>query len=333
MTLEPQILDQPPAVSGGPAAGPVGRSPAALAWRRLRRDRVGVVSGLVVLVFFLAGLGAPVISALYGKDPYTTYGQNQPGLLDDYGYPIGPGGGMSGQYWLGLEPGLGRDVFMQLIYGIRTSLLIALAVVVIITVLGTLLGVIAGFAGGVLDFSIGRVIDIVLCFPSTLFAIAFVPVAQTLFVSPTEQTPAWVRAATLIGVLSAFGWAGVARLLRGQTLSLRTREFVEAARLAGAGPARIVLRELLPNLWAPILLSASMAVPGYVTAEAALSFLGAGMEEPTPDWGRMIQHGAEVYSADFTYMLIPGLAMLIFVLAFNLFGDAVRDALDPKNAR
>ena len=311
-------------------AGPVGRSPAALAWRRLRRDRVAVISGLVVIVFFLVGLGAPLISAIYGKDPYTTYGQNQPGLLDDFGYPVGPAGGMSGQFWLGLEPGLGRDVFMQLVYGIRTSLLISLAVVLIITVLGTLLGVIAGYAGGVLDFTIGRVVDIVLCFPATLFAIAFVPVAQSMFVGPTEETPAWLRAATLIGVLSAFGWASIARLLRGQTLSLRTREFVEAARLGGAGPGRIVLRELLPNLWGPILLSASMAVPGYVTAEAALSFLGAGMEEPTPDWGRMIQRGAEVYSADFAYMLIPGLAMLIFVLAFNLLGDAVRDALDPK---
>ncbi|WP_037606449.1 ABC transporter permease [Streptacidiphilus rugosus] len=309
------------------------RSPARLAWRRFRRDRTGVVSGLVVAVFFLLGLGAPVISWLYGKNPYTTYGDNTPGLLDDYGYPTGRFGGMSSHFWLGVEPELGRDVFTQLLYGIRTSLLISLAIVVLVTVGGTLIGLVAGYLGGWVDYALSRVVDVVLCFPSTLFFIAFIPIITTRFVAPDEESPTWLRALLLILVLSLFGWPSTARLLRGQVLSLRDREFVQAARVMGVHPVRILLRELLPNLWTPILISASLAVPAYVTTEAALSYLGAGMIEPTPDWGRMIHRGAEVYSADFTYMLFPGLAMLIFVLAFNLFGDSVRDALDPKSGR
>ncbi|WP_042425669.1 ABC transporter permease [Streptacidiphilus anmyonensis] len=327
------LADAPVPEATEPTALPQGRSPAKLAWRRFRRDRVGVASAAVVGLFFLVGLGAPVISWLYGKDPYTTYGQNQPGLLDDFGYPTGPMGGMSSHFWLGVEPGLGRDVFMQLVYGIRTSLLISLAVVALVTVIGTLVGIVAGYAGGAVDYAVGRVIDVILCFPATLFFVAFIPVAQAAFVKPTQEVPTWLRATTVVLVLTAFGWAATARLVRGQVLSLREREFVQSARVIGVSPTRIVFRELLPNLWTPILISASLAVPAYVTTEAALSFLGAGMVEPTPDWGRMIQRGAQVYSADFSYMLFPGLAMLIFVLAFNLLGDSVRDALDPKSNR
>ncbi|SEM46434.1 peptide/nickel transport system permease protein [Streptacidiphilus jiangxiensis] len=312
---------------------PEHRSPARLAWRRFRRDRTGVFAGIVVALFFVAGLGAPLIAKLYGKDPYTTYGQNQSGLLDDFGYPTGRFGGMSSQFWLGVEPELGRDVFTQLLYGIRTSLLIALAIVLLITMAGTLIGLVAGYFGGWVDYALSRVIDVVLCFPSTLFFVAFIPIVTTRFVAPNQQTPTWLIATLLILVLSAFGWPTTARLLRGQTLSLRDREFVQAARVMGVHPMRVLLRELLPNLWTPILISASLNVPAYVTTEAALSYLGAGMIEPTPDWGRMIHRGAEVYNADFTYMLFPGLAMLIFVLAFNLLGDSVRDALDPKSNR
>lgn len=327
------LLTDAPVPGATAAATHEGRSPGALAWRRFRRDRVGIASGIVVALFFVVGLGAPVISWLYGKNPYTTYGQNQPGLLNPYGYPLGSMGGMSSQFWLGVEPGLGRDVFTQLIYGIRTSLLISLSIVAIITVLGTLVGLVAGYAGRWVDYSMSRVIDLVLCFPATLFFIAFIPVAQSVFVSPTQEVPTWMRAATVILVLSAFGWASTARLIRGQVLSLREREFIQSAQVIGVPARRIILRELLPNLWTPILISVSLAVPNYVTTEAALSFLGAGMVEPTPDWGRMIQRGAEVYSADFSYMLFPGLAMLVFVLAFNLLGDSVRDALDPKSSR
>ncbi|MDI2132046.1 ABC transporter permease [Yinghuangia seranimata] len=312
---------------------PAGLTPTRLAWRRFRRDKVGVTAGAVVLLFFVAGLGAPLFAKLYGNDPYTTYGQNQPDLLNDYGFPVAPNGGISGDFWLGLEPGLGRDVLTQLLYGIRTSLLISLTVVVIVTVIGVVVGVTAGYLGGRTDYLVGRLIDVMLSFPSTLFFIAFTPVITSRLTSPGEQMSTLLRATILITVLATFGWASVARLLRGQVLSLRTREFVEAARAGGASPARIIFRELLPNLWTPILVSASLAVPTYVTTEAALSYLGVGMVEPTPDWGRMLLKGAEVYQTDLTYMFVPGISMLIFVIAFNLLGDSIRDALDPKTDR
>lgn len=308
-------------------------APTAVAWRRFRGDRVGVAMGVVVLLFFVAGFGAPLFARLYGKNPYDTYGQNTPGLLNDYGYPIKPYGGIDGEFWLGLEPGLGRDVLTQLLYGIRTSLLIAVAVVIIVTVFGTLVGIAAGYFGGRTDFLINRVIDVKNAFPSTLFFIAFTPVILAYFVLPEEETPAWMRAMSIIIALSIFGWTKAARILRGQVLSLREREFVEAAKVGGVGPWRIITKELLPNLWTPILVLVAMEVPAYVTAEAAVSYLGVGMIEPTPDWGRMIKRGSEVYLSDMTYMMIPGLAMLVFVLAFNLFGDSVRDALDPKTSR
>ncbi|MFC4535326.1 ABC transporter permease [Sphaerisporangium dianthi] len=308
----------------------VGRSPAQLMWRRFRRDKTGMVSAVIVLFFILVALAAPLISAVYGKDPYTTYGLDDPGLLNAYGFPILPNGGISSQFWFGIEPGLGRDVFTQLVYGIRTSLLIALAATAITTVLGIVVGIVAGYVGGRTDYFIGRAIDVLLSFPSTLFIIAFMPVLENLLVKPEEETPVWLRAAALIVFLTVFGWAGLARLLRGNVLSLREREFVEAAKVTGASPARIIFKELLPNLWTPILIQSTLLLPALVTSEAALSFLGVGMIEPVPDWGRMFLRGTEVYQTDITYLMFPGVALLIFVVAFNLLGDSVRDAFDPK---
>ncbi|MBP2702385.1 ABC transporter permease [Microbispora sp. RL4-1S] len=316
-----------------PAVAVTGRSPGRLMWRRFRRDRTGVASAVVVLAFFLIALFAPVISLLYGKDPYTTYGLDQPGLLNAYGYPIAPNGGMSSEFWFGLEPGLGRDVFTQLVYGIRTSLSIALIVTVLATATGIALGITAGYAGGRTDYVIGRVADTLLAFPAQLFLIVFLPVVEAALVPPDAEPPVWLRFVSICLVLSVLGWATVARLLRAQVLSLRNREFVEAARVTGASPARIVLRELLPNLWTPIVIQATLALPLYVGAEAGLGFLGVGMTEPTPDWGRMFQVGAQVYHSDVTYLVFPGVAMLIFVVAFNLLGDAIRDAFDPKTRR
>ena len=311
----------------------VGRSPGSLAWRRFRKDRVGVAAACVVLLFFLIAFSAPLIGKLYGKDPYTRYGQIEPGLLNSVGAPIAPNGGMSGEYWFGIEPALGRDVLMQLVYGIRTSLLLSIIVVVIVTVVGTILGITAGYLGGKVDYVISRVIDTLLAMPSQLFFIAFTPIVLALFVSARETTPTWMRATALILVLSLFGWVRIARILRGQVLSMREREFVEAAKVSGAGSPRIIFKELLPNLWTPILIVATLDVPTYVTTEAALSFLGVGMTEPTPDWGRMIHKGFEGMQSNVTYLAFPAVAMVLFVLAFNLLGDSVRDALDPKSNR
>lgn len=330
----PDAVDATPAATAGAGGSAlVGRSPAQLMWRRFRRDRTGVASALVVAFFFLIALLAPVISALYGKDPYTTYGQNTPGLLNDYGYPIAPNGGVSGDFWFGLEPGLGRDVFTQLVYGIRTSLSIAIVVTVITTIIGVVMGIWSGYVGGKTDYVIGRIIDTLLAFPSQLFLIVMLPVVEAAVVTSEEETPVWLRYVSICVVLTVLGWATMSRLLRSQVLSLREREFIEAARVTGASPFRIIFKELLPNLWTPIIIQSTLALPLYVGAEAGLGFLGVGMTEPTPDWGRMFLVGTNVYHQDITYLVFPGVAMVIFVVAFNLFGDSLRDAFDPKSRR
>jgi peptide/nickel transport system permease protein len=331
-------LGEPEEAGDGPDApvvpeGLEGRSPGQLMWRRFKRDRTGVIAGYVVIFFFAIGILAPVISKLYGKDPYTLYGQNEPGLLDDFGYPIAPNGGISGRFWFGIEPELGRDVFTQLLYGIRTSLFIAVAVTIVVTVTSILLGVTAGYLGGRTDYFVGRVTDLLMAFPAQLFFVAVMPVVTAIFVSPSDETPTYLRVVALIAVQWFLGWMGLARLLRGQVLSLREREFIEAARVTGASSWRIVRRELLPNLVTPILVQSTLMLPTFVTAEAGLSFLGVGLVEPTPDWGRMFARGADIYQNDLTYMFFPGIAMVVFIVAFNLLGDSVRDAFDPKIAR
>jgi peptide/nickel transport system permease protein len=315
------------------AKGSEGRSPGRLAWKRFKRDKTGVISAYVVIFFFVIAITAPLIAKLYGKDPYTTYASQDPSLLDAFSYPAGPNGGISSDFWFGIEPQLGRDVFTFLLYAIRNSLAIATAASILTTILGVVIGVTAGYLGGRTDYLVGRVIDILLSFPSTLFFIAFMPVVYGLFVSSTDNVPSSLIALSMIVVLSAFGWASIARLLRGQVLGLREREFVEAAKVTGASPMRIVFKELLPNLWTPIIIQSTLMLPAYVTAEAGLSFLGVGITDPTPDWGVMIARGAQFYAQDITFMLFPGVSMVIFVLAFNLLGDSVRDALDPKSKR
>ncbi|MDT0476363.1 ABC transporter permease [Streptomyces sp. DSM 41014] len=315
------------------AKGNESRSPGQLAWRRFKRDRTGVISAAIVIFFFVIALAAPLIAKLYGKDPYTTYGLNTPGLLGDNSFPVKPNGGIDSEFWFGLEPQLGRDVFSFLLYGIRNSLLIATAITLLVVVIGVVVGITAGYAGSKTDWFIGRVIDILLAFPSQLFFVAFTPVVLALFVSPEENTPTWLTVSCLVGLLTVFGWASIARLLRGQVLALREREFVEAAKVTGASPARIIFKELLPNLWTPILIQATLNLPLMVTTEAGLAFLGVGIQDPTPDWGVMIGNAAKFYQDDITFLLFPGLSMVIFVLAFNLLGDSVRDALDPKTKR
>jgi len=302
-------------------------------WRRFRRDRVGVISGCIVLFFFLVGLFAPLIAKLYGKDPYTRYGQVEPGLLNEFGYPVKPNGGIDGEFWFGLEPLTGRDVFTELLYGIRTSLLIALAVTALATLTAIVLGVAAGFLGGRWDFFISRLIDLLMAFPQQLFFVAFLPIISTLFVDPREETPTWVKVVSIVVVLWALGWMTLGRILRGTALALREREFVEAARVSGASSWRIIRKELLPNVVSPVLVQSTYMLPNFVTTAAALSFLGVGITEPTPDWGRMFATAAEVYHNDITYMFFPGVSLVIFVVAFNLLGDAVRDAFDPRSVR
>lgn len=310
-----------------------GRSPSQLMWARFKRDRTGVVSAFVVLFFFLIAAAAPLIAKAYGKDPYTLYGQDRPELLDMFTMPAKPAGGIDGEFWFGVEPVLGRDVFTQLLYGMRTSLATALAATIIMTILGVLLGLAGGFFGGRIDYWLGRVTDFFMALPSQLFFVAAMPVITTVFVAPDEETPTYVRSAAIIIVLSFLGWMSMARIVRGATLSLRDREFIEAARISGASPWRIIRKELLPNIVTPTLVQATLTLPSTILSIAFLSFVGVGYVEPTPDWGRMFAIGADIIEQDPYYMLFPGIAMVIFVVAFNLLGDSVRDAFDPKTGR
>lgn len=325
-----ESLSQEEAGTTGQLAG---RSPGQLMWMRFKRDRTGVVSACVVIFFFAIAALAPVVSWLYGKDPYTLYGQNDFELLDEYGFPAGPNGGISGEHWFGIEPVLGRDVFMQLLYGMRTSLFTAVAVTVFMVVTGVIIGLVGGYFGGKVDYWLGRLTDFMMGFPNQLFLIATMPVVVAVFVDPREETPTYIRALAIIIVLWVLGWMAMARLVRSQVLSLREREFVEAARVSGASRWRIIRKELLPNLVTPILVQGTYMLPSSILTVAFLSYVGVGYVEPTPDWGRMFRIAGDIYEQDPMYMFFPGIAMVIFVVAFNLLGDSVRDAFDPKSGR
>ncbi|MER6911482.1 ABC transporter permease [Streptomyces sp. NPDC000594] len=319
----------------GGAPSHTGRSPGQLMWTRFKRDKVGMVAAGIVLFFYAIAALAPLISKVYGKDPYTLY-PDEPGyenILDDFSMPMGTFGGVSGDFWFGVEPNLGRDVFTMLLYGMRTSLYMALVITILCVATGVVIGMVGGYFGGKVDYWLGRTTDFFLAFPSQLFFIAFMPVVTALFVSPTEETPTYLRAVAIILVMWFLGWMGMARLVRSSVLSLREREFVEAAKVSGASRWRIVRKEILPNIVTPILVQGTYTLPSSILTIAFLSYVGVGFVEPTPDWGRMFATGAEVYEQNPGFMFFPGVAMVIFVLAFNLLGDSVRDAFDPKTGR
>ena len=304
-----------------------GRSLGRIAWERLKRDKLALTGGVVVLVLIVVALLAPLLSDLYGQDP-DAYHEN---LIDPlFGTPKGSFGGASGEHWLGVEPVSGRDIFARVLYGARISLLVGFLSAVVAVILGTILGVLAGFFGGVIDSIISRVMDGLLAFPQLLFIIALVSVMPNQLLGLTGSS---VRVFVMILVIGFFGWPYIGRVVRGQTLSLREREYVEAARSLGAGQLYILFKELLPNLVAPIIVYTTMMIPTNILTEAALSFLGVGVKPPTSSWGQMLSSAIDYYESDPMYMVVPGVAIFVTVLAFNLFGDGVRDALDPKGSR
>ncbi|MGK5742686.1 ABC transporter permease [Micromonospora sp. URMC 103] len=320
--------------SGGDAGAPerrdvVGRSPGQLAWLRLRRDRTAMVSGGMLVFFMVLALVAPLIEMAYGISPREQF-QN---LLDGFGMPLGYAGGVSGDHWFGLEPGLGRDIFIRLIYGLRTSLFIAFAAAVITATIGIVLGTLAGYLGGWLDTAINWITDLTLAMPFLVIALALTPTLVLRFYGEREQVSSAFGVGVLIAVFAVFGWTSTARLVRGQVIALREREFVEAAKASGAGLGHMLFRQLLPNIWAPILVSFSLAVPQFITSEAALSFIGVGLSDETPSFGRMIYRSLDYLQTDPAYVFFPGIMIFALVFAFNLFGDALRDALDPKSSR
>jgi len=316
---------QPDAVLEGVGRKAIqGRSLGQIAWLRLRRDRVAMAGGVVIILLVLMAIFAPLLVKLFGHPP-NEYHQE---LIDPtLGAPMKPLGGMSGDFLLGLEPTTGRDLFSRIVYGARVSLLVGFLATVVAAVIGTALGVIAGYFGGWIDTMIARLMDVFLAFPLLLFSIAIVGVMPDSMMGLSGNG---LRIAMLVFIIGFFSWPYIGRIVRGQTLSLREREFVDAARSMGARAPYIIVREILPNLVAPILVYATLMIPTNILFEAALSFLGVGIEPPTPSWGGMLTTAVSTYQIAPYYVVIPGVAIFITVMAFNVFGDGLRDALDPR---
>ncbi|HVF04228.1 MAG TPA: ABC transporter permease [Frankiaceae bacterium] len=296
--------------SGGGATGKIeGRTPLQLAWIRLKRDRVAMAAAITILILVLVAIFAPVFEKLIGHGPYF---QDRTNGLSAGGIPQGP----SKDALLGYDA-IGRDVLIRIIFGARISLFIGIVSTSIALLIGVTIGMFAGYFGGKVDTVLSGVMDVVLSFPFLLTALVLV----ALF-----EPSAYIS----IIIIAIFGWTYIARIVRGQVLSLREKEFVEAARSLGASDLRIMFSDILPNLVAPIIVYATLLIPSNILAEASLSFLGLGVKPPTPSWGGMLQESFELYTVAWWFFIFPGLALLTTVLAFNLLGDGLRDALDPR---
>lgn len=308
-----------------------GRSPSELAWLHLKGDRSAKISSAIIGLFLFLAITAPVFTWIM----HTTPDEFHPETLDpEFGTnPLGKFGGISGTHWFGVEPRTGRDVFLRFVFGARTSLTIALSATLLATLIGVIIGLISGFFGGKTDLVLSRSMEITLAFPSILFALAITPVLENVFESWGLPPGNGTRIPVMIFVLSMFGWPYIARIVRGQVISLREREFVEAARALGASKFHLVFHQILPNLWAPILVTVALNIPTMITAEAALTFLGAGVIDPTSDWGAMLLASVPFYNINPTYTFIPGFALFLLVLSFSILGDSIRDALDPRSSR
>ncbi len=312
------LADEEPAFarSVAPAAG-------RQLWRRLREDRAALVALGVVVALVLMAVFAPLIVSLVGAPR-----PNVPDAhaVDSFGTPLGP----SGSHIFGVDP-LGRDVFARTVYGARVSLLVGVVGTALAVLIGTAVGLVAGYRRGWIDTLLSRIVDVVLSFPVLLLGIGIASACSLGNGCLAGAITPGVR--TVILVIALVSWTSIARVVRGQVLSLRERDFVLAARALGASDRRIVVREILPNLSAPIVVYSSLLLPQTILLEAALSFLGVGVSPSTPSWGWMIADAAENFDTQWWYMLFPGAALLLTVLAFNLLGDGLRDALDPRTRR
>ena len=287
-----------------------GRSPWLLGWQRLRRDRVAMISLVLIVLIVLMAIFAPLATTLTGHDPNEQY--RQIGLSPD-GLPLGP----TSKFWFGTDD-LGRDIFVRVAFGARVSLLVGVVSTGIAVAIGVVVGLVAGFFGGIVDTVLARFVDVALTVPFLLVAIALVSITG----------PSLTITILVIGF---FSWASVARIVRGQVISLREREFVEAARSLGASDPRIMFVDILPNVLAPVIVYTTLLIPVVIVVEATLTYLGLGLPPPTADWGGMISDGQQYYTTAWWFLIFPGAALLLTTLAFNLFGDGVRDAFDPRS--
>jgi peptide/nickel transport system permease protein len=305
-----------------PVGGVVGKSPGQLFWLRFRSDRVALAGIAFIVLLTAMALASPLISRyVVHHGPNELFRRE---MLNEFGLPKSP----NGTFWFGSDRA-GRDLFVRVVYGARTSLIVALFATAVAVVIGVVLGLVAGYFRGWSDTLIARAIDIMLSMPLLLFAIGIVSTCSRAkegclggLIKPGVPV--------VIFVIALFSWPNIARLVRGQTLSIRERDFIEANRLLGAGDGTIMFREVLPNLVAPIIVYSTLIIPSNIIFAASLSFLGLGVSQQTPEWGREIAEAAPIFEVAWWMMVFPGLFLFLTTLAFNLVGDGLRDALDPR---
>jgi peptide/nickel transport system permease protein len=310
----------------------IGRSPGEIFWSHFRQDKFALMGLVIIGVMLLMAIFAPLVASWSGHEP------NQVNLeaLDSFGLPSaptwwwGPEAKAPPKYLLGVDD-TGRDLFVRIAYGARTSLTVAFAATGIAVVLGVLMGLTAGFYRGKIDTIISRATDVVLALPILLLALGIASACGANqegcfwgFIKPGLRP--------VILIIGLFGWPYIGRIVRGQVLSIREKEFVEASRSLGASNRRIILREILPNVTAPIIVYTTLIIPSNILFEAGLSFLGVGVPDGTPSWGAMLADAGTAFRWAPWLMIFPGLALFLTTLAFNLVGDGLRDALDPRKA-
>jgi peptide/nickel transport system permease protein len=285
-------------------------------WRAIRADRWTLTCAIIIVAIIVMALGADLWVAVEGQDLNPNIRN-----LGPTGLPAGSLGGVSGDHWFGVAPLTGIDLFALVAYGARVSLLVGLGATLLATVLGVLIGASAGYLGGWWDRVVTWTADVILGFPYIIFMIALGAVAPIEF----------PRQLLMVVVLGLFGWPRIARIVRAQALSLSKRNFVSASKAMGGGPWHVFTKQLLPNLWAPIIIVSSLTIPSMIGNEAALSFLGVGVLPPTPSWGRTISDAIQYFETNPMYLVFPGLMLFLITLAFNVVGDSIRDAFDPRS--
>jgi ABC-type dipeptide/oligopeptide/nickel transport system permease subunit len=296
------------------------RSPLELFWRRLKDDKVALTAAAFIVFLILIAVLAPLLVKLVGTTGPT---DQNPSTLDSFGTPTGP----SGEHIFGVDQ-LGRDVFARVLYGARVSLEVAIIATALSVTIGVTVGMIAGYYRGWVDTGLSRLTDVVLAFPILLLGIGLASACSLGngcaggLIKPGLTV--------VIFVIVVVNWTYIGRIIRGQVLSLREKEFVDAARSLGASNRRIIFREILPNLIAPIIVYSTLVIPQNILFEAALSFLGVGIQPPDPSWGQMLADATGIFDTAWWYMVFPGAALLLTVLAFNLLGDGLHDALNPR---
>jgi peptide/nickel transport system permease protein len=299
------------------------RSAGRLFWERFREDKAALFGAIVIIsLIVIAAVGGPLAAWVTGHPSLTAYPQT---MEDSFGIPKGP----NSQFWFGAD-GAGRDLFVRTLYGARTSLMVGVAASLIAVSIGIVVGMTAGYFGGWADMALSRIGDVMLSLPTLLLAIGIVA-ACTLQGCLGGVIQPGIR--VVIGVIALFTWPYIARIVRGFTLSIREKEFVEASRSLGAGNGRIIFREILPNLIGPIIVYTTLLIPQNILFEASLSYLGLGVPPDVASWGGLLNDAQYYYDTAWWLMLFPGLFLVMTTLAFNLLGDGLRDALDVRADR